>query len=277
MVSEMTNRFESLKKKNKPLFIPFIVAGDPSLEVTVELALTLENAGADVLELGIPYSDPLADGPVIQEAALRALAQNMTIEKAMQLVGKMRERGLTIPVVIFSYYNLILQLGMERFTSLAHQNQIDGLLIPDLPFEESALIRRTCQENQLNYISLVAPTTSDGRLKQIAAEASGFLYVVSSLGITGEREQFHVGLGEFLNKVKQHALVPVALGFGVSNNKQFEKFGKLCDGVIIGSAIVRKIEALRLELLRDDSREEALQEFSQYIATIIGNTASVHS
>jgi tryptophan synthase alpha chain len=271
----MTNRFHGLHDKNKPLFIPFIVAGDPSPEITIDLAISLENTGADVLELGIPYSDPLADGPVIQQAALRALQQQMTIEKAMNLVGRMRERGLTIPVVIFSYYNLILQLGMERFTNLAYKNQIDGLLIPDLPFEESNAIRCSCEQNDISYISLVAPTTSDDRLKVIARDAKGFLYAVSSLGVTGERQQFHTQLGEFLIKVKQYAEVPLALGFGVSSKKQFNQFGSMCDGVIIGSAIVRKIEALQEKLIREETREDALLEFSSYVSNIIGKNAAV--
>lgn len=266
----MTSRFAGIQNKNKPIFIPFIVAGDPTPDLTVELALSLEKAGADVLELGIPYSDPLADGPVIQQAAIRALAQNTTIVKAMELVGKMRKRGLTIPVVIFTYYNLVLQLGMERFSQLAHQNEIDGLLIPDLPFEESVEIRQVCAQNDLKYISLVAPTTSNKRLEVIASEAEGFLYAVSSLGVTGERQQFHTGLGEFLNRAMRYASVPVALGFGVSTKEQFDVFGRLCDGVVIGSAIVRKIEALQYELLNKDTRVHALEAFTSYIATIVG-------
>lgn len=264
----MSNRFEQLKEAKKPLFIPFIVAGDPSPEITVDIALSLQEAGADVLELGIPYSDPLADGPVIQEAAKRALQQKMTIEKAIKLVSEMRKNGLTIPIVIFSYYNLILQLGMEQFIQLAKQNEVDGLLIPDLPFEESEGIRDMCNGNGLSYISLVAPTTSNERLQLIAEHATGFLYAVSSLGVTGERQAFHNRLDEFLRNTMKYSSVPVALGFGVSSKQQFDEFGSKCDGVIIGSAIVRKIAELQPKLIDRTQKEEAIREFVHYIKSI---------
>ncbi|WP_408006310.1 tryptophan synthase subunit alpha [Pseudalkalibacillus sp. A8] len=265
----MSTRFENLKNKPKPLFIPFIMAGDPSPENTIDLALLLQEEGADVLELGIPYSDPLADGPVIQESAKRA--KGMTIEKAMQLVKKMRNRGLEIPVLIFTYINPFLQLGQEIFFQLAKENDVDGLLIPDLPFEESESLRQRCKEEQISYISLVAPTTSPERLYQIAQESQGFLYCVSSLGVTGERKDFHPETKRLLREARSFTDIPVALGFGISTRKQFVEVGKVCDGVIIGSSIIRKVHQLYRE--HPDSWQEA---FRAYISSFTKEEASVN-
>jgi tryptophan synthase alpha chain len=263
-------RFENIKNGSDSLFIPFLTAGDPAPNVTVELALSLQKKGAAVLELGIPYSDPLADGPVIQRASKRALAQGMSLEKAMDLVSVMRDKGLRIPVVIFTYYNLLLQLGTERFFELAEHNDIDGLLVPDLPFEESEELRQQCELHDVDFISLVAPTTSEKRLEQIVSHARGFLYCVSSLGVTGERQQFHGQIAPFLSKVRALSSVPVAIGFGISNRQQMDAFSEQCDGVIVGSAIIRKIESLQDKLMDKDQRASALQEFEQYIASFTG-------
>ncbi|MGP4079529.1 tryptophan synthase subunit alpha [Pseudalkalibacillus sp. R45] len=264
----MSARFEELKTKAKPLFIPFIMAGDPSPEETIELALLLQDEGADVLELGIPYSDPLADGPVIQEAAKRA--KGMTIEKAMQLVKQMREQGLEIPVLIFTYINPFLQLGEERFFTLAKENDVDGLLIPDLPFEESESLRQRCREEHISYISLVAPTTSPERLYHIAQESQGFLYCVSSLGVTGERKDFHPETKRLLREAKSFTDIPVALGFGISTRAQFIEVGKVCDGVIIGSSIIRKVHELRME-----NPKNWKKTFGSYISSLTKEKAGV--
>ncbi|MFA8438008.1 tryptophan synthase subunit alpha [Pueribacillus sp. YX66] len=248
--------------------IPFIVAGDPNCETTIEMALTLQKAEENVIELGIPFSDPLADGPVIQSAATRALKQNMTLEKAIKLVSKMRNKGLQIPVVIFTYYNLLLQLGHERFFALMKENDVDGLLVPDLPFEESTDLRKACEEEKITYISLVAPTTSELRLKQIIKNAQGFLYCVSSLGVTGIRNDFHPSAYTFLNKVKSYATIPVAVGFEISNKEQINQLRDYCDGVIIGRAIVKEIENRERELLQEETRQKALSDIYQFIHSL---------
>lgn len=243
-----------------PDFIPFISAGDPNGETTVELALALQEIGARVLELGIPYSDPLADGPVIQRASIRALEGGMTLKKAMQLVPVMREKGLTIPVICFTYYNLLLQVGEEAFVQEAVKNQLDGVLVPDLPYEESGPLREKCSEAGLALISLVAPTTSETRLQQIGAEAEGFLYCVSSLGVTGVRSSFHSDVFEFLKRVRAASKAPIAVGFGISSKVQVDTFKDYCDGFIVGSAIIREVEA-RTEALKEEStRPQAIEE-----------------
>ncbi|EIT86597.1 tryptophan synthase subunit alpha [Fictibacillus macauensis ZFHKF-1] len=265
----MTERMNHFQQKEKHVFVPFITAGDPSPDSTVELALTLEANGASALELGIPYSDPLADGPVIQRASLRALQQGMTLEKAMTLVGTMREKGLTIPVIIFTYYNLLLQLGEQTFYEQALRNGIDGLLVPDLPFEESESLRKGCEEHDLSLISLVAPTTSPERLAHIGAQAHGFLYCISSLGVTGTRSSFSTDVMSFLEKAKAATSIPVLIGFGLSHKTQMQAFESQCDGFIVGSAIVKKIEELGPDLVNEETRDTALGAFSTYIAQLV--------
>lgn len=265
----MSNRFDQYVYNKKDLFIPFIVAGDPSQEMTVEIALTLQSAGADAIEIGVPYSDPLADGPVIQAASARALRDEMTLETAIKLVPKMRRKGLKIPVVIFTYYNLLLQLGTERFFSLMEANSVDGLLVPDLPFEESDELRAECEVKQIAYISIVTPTTSAQRLQNIVTNAEGFLYCVSSLGVTGVRNEFHPSVYTFLEDVKRHATVPVAVGFGISQPNQVEHLKEHCDGVIIGSAIVRQIGDREDQLLNPETKERALAEIYEFAYSLL--------
>ncbi|CAM3942228.1 tryptophan synthase subunit alpha [Geobacillus stearothermophilus] len=252
---------------NPPLFIPFIVAGDPSPEVTVDLALALEEAGADLLELGVPYSDPLADGPTIQRAAARALAGNMTLPKAIHLVAEMRKKGVTIPIILFTYYNPVLQLGEESFFALARENGANGVLIPDLPFEESGPLRELGERFDLPLISLVAPTSKQ-RIERIASVAQGFLYCVSSLGVTGMRETLPESLGDFVSEVKRHSRVPVAVGFGISTPEQVAMLKEVCDGVVIGSALVQKVEQLGERLLAPEEKEAAIAEFAAYARSL---------
>ncbi|TCK05512.1 UNVERIFIED_ORG: tryptophan synthase alpha chain [Anoxybacillus amylolyticus] len=252
---------------NPPLFIPFIVAGDPAPDVTIDLALALEEAGADILELGVPYSDPLADGPTIQRAAARALDGGMTLPKAIQLIGEMRKKGVNIPIILFTYYNPVLQLGEESFFALARENGADGVLIPDLPFEESGPLRELGERFGLPLISLVAPTSKQ-RIERIASAAQGFLYCVSSLGVTGVRETLPETLGDFLREVKRHSRVPVAVGFGISAPEQVAMLKEVCDGVVVGSALVQKVEQLAPRLQAPDEREAAVAEFAAYARSL---------
>jgi tryptophan synthase alpha chain len=261
----MTTYQERLPKHEK-LFIPFIMSGDPTPELTIKLALLLEQAGASVLELGVPYSDPLADGPVIQRASKRALAHKMTIKKTMELAGEMRKRGLKIPIILFTYYNPVLQLEEESFFALARENQVDGLLVPDLPFEESSRIRESCSEHGITYISLVAPTSKQ-RMNTITKHAQGFLYCISSLGVTGVRKDFSEALYSFLKEVKQESSVPTAVGFGISESAHIKQLKPHCDGFVVGSALIQKIEK-RLEQFKVNE-EQTLLELQKEIEELI--------
>ncbi|WP_216829240.1 tryptophan synthase subunit alpha [Alkalihalobacterium elongatum] len=264
-------RFQQyVQKQDQPLFIPFIMAGDPTPEATIELALTLQEAGAHALELGIPYSDPLADGPVIQRAAKRALAQKMSLEKGLELVPIMRERGLKIPVIAFTYYNPVLQFGEREFMNKARECQVDGLLVPDIPYEESEELAQLCQDNDLQFISLVAPTSKQ-RIEKIAQSAQGFIYCVSSLGVTGVRNEFHPKVYEFLEDVRSYSKVPVVVGFGISNNEQVQQLQPYCDGVIVGSAIIREIEQVE-ELLKDEKlRKDGLFHIKRFVLSLVSS------
>ena len=245
------------------LFIPFITAGDPNGDATIDIAVALQDAGAQAIELGIPYSDPVADGPVIQKASSRALQNGMNIIKAMKLVPEMRKKGLNIPIILFTYYNPVLQLEQESFFALLRENTIDGLLIPDIPFEESKELRRKCQEHSISFISLVAPTSSS-RIKMIAENAEGFVYCVSSLGVTGVRKQFDSSIKSFLDEVKLYSNVPVVVGFGVSSREQVEQLAGICDGVVVGSALVSEIDRLQTQLMNESTRKLAIDEFREF-------------
>ncbi|MGD6815763.1 tryptophan synthase subunit alpha [Metabacillus sp. 84] len=257
------NYFQTQLEQNNKLFIPFITAGDPSPEATVDIALALQEAGAAAIELGIPYSDPLADGPVIQRASARALKQGMNIVKAMELVPVMRENGVKIPVILFTYYNPVLQLGKENFFALMRENSVDGLLVPDLPYEENEQLRSRCKEENIYFISMVAPTSSS-RLKKIAEASDGFLYCVSSLGVTGERKEFDEEVFRFIKEVKAISPIPVAVGFGISSGEQALKMNEIGDGVVVGSALIRKLEELHEDLLSEHGRKTALQQVKEF-------------
>ncbi|WP_188801903.1 tryptophan synthase subunit alpha [Sporolactobacillus putidus] len=260
-----------MNKKQDMMFIPFITAGDPSEDATVELAFMLQSVGACALELGIPYSDPLADGPVIQRASKRALSKGMSLLGALQLVKKIRLRGVKIPVIIFTYCNLLLQLGEETFFREAKENEIDGLLVPDLPFEESRGLAERCINHGISLISLVAPTTSEQRMGKIGASAQGFLYCVSSLGVTGVRKKFHPDVFPFLERVRAACELPIAVGFGISSNEQVDELRGHADGFIVGSAIVSQIERRADRLQKSESLSPAVEEIREYLLnTLLG-------
>lgn len=261
----MSRMTEFVNKKRGMLFIPFITAGDPTEDATIELAAMLQSAGASALELGIPYSDPLADGPVIQKASQRALSQGMTLVKALRLCGKMRKHGVKIPVIVFTYINPLIQLTTKTFFQLAAENEIDGLLVPDLPFEESRELAEECRDHNISLISLVAPTTSEKRLEAIAAAAQGFLYCVSSLGVTGVRKSFHPSVLTFLDRVRAAAALPTAVGFGISTKTQVDELRSHADGFIVGSAIVSLIAERADRLSDSQSRSVAIAEMKNVL------------
>lgn len=221
-------------------FIPFVTGGDPSLEVTRQLLIAMEKAGADLIEIGLPFSDPIAEGVVIQRANERALAAGCTTDRLLDMVKAARET-VQVPIVFLTYVNPIFTYGKERFMKRCVECGIDGLIVPDLPFEEKGEILDTCREYGVALISLIAPTSKE-RIKAIAREAEGFIYVVSSLGVTGVRSQITTNLKEMTDMVRQVTDVPCAIGFGISTPGQAEQMAGVSDGAIVGSAIVRMVE-----------------------------------
>jgi tryptophan synthase alpha chain len=221
-------------------FIAFITCGDPDAETTIAAVRAAVENGADLIELGIPFSDPTAEGPVIQGANLRALRGGMTTDKAFDIVRVLRQ-DVTVPMVFMTYANVVFSYGAERFISTCRQIGIDGLILPDLPFEEKEEFLPICQTYGVDLVSLIAPT-SENRIAMIAREASGFLYLVSSLGVTGTRQEITTDLASIVSVVRQNTTVPCAIGFGISTPEQAKKMADISDGAIVGSAIVKLLE-----------------------------------
>ena len=218
-------------------FIPFITCGDPSLEVTEQLVYALEEAGADLIELGIPFSDPTAEGPVIQAANVRALSGGVTTDKIFEMVEKIRKRT-AIPMVFMTYANVVFSSGTERFVKKAADICMVGLILPDVPFEEKEEFDSVCRAHGLDLVSLIAPTSHE-RIARIAREAEGFVYCVSSLGVTGMRSSITTDIGAMVKLVKAEKDIPCAVGFGISTPEQAKKMADQSDGAIVGSAIVK--------------------------------------
>ena len=225
---------------NKKAFIPFITCGDPDLETTKKLVIEMEANGADLIELGIPFSDPTAEGPVIQGANIRALSNGITTDDIFGMVAELRET-VTIPLVFMTYANVVFSYGKDRFFANCKNAGIDGIILPDVPFEEKAEFECVAMEYDVDFISMIAPTSKE-RIDMIAKEAKGFIYVVSSLGVTGTRAEINSNIKDLVERVRKNTDVPCAVGFGISNPKQAATMAGISDGAIVGSAIVRMIE-----------------------------------
>ncbi len=225
---------------NGKAFIPFITCGDPDLETTAKVVRAAVENGADLIELGIPFSDPTAEGPVIQGANIRALAGGVTTDKIFDFVAELR-KDVKIPLVFMTYANVVFSYGADRFMSKCKETGIDGIILPDLPFEEKGEFTDVSKKYGIDMISLIAPTSAD-RVAMIAKEAEGFIYIVSSLGVTGVRSEITTDIGELVKVVRENTDVPCAVGFGISKPEQAAKMAGLSDGAIVGSAIIRILE-----------------------------------
>lgn len=226
--------------ENKKAFIPFITCGDPDLETTAKIVRAAVENGADLIELGIPFSDPTAEGPVIQGANIRALSGGVTTDKVFSLVKELRT-DITVPMVFMTYANVVFSYGAEKFISACRDIGINGLILPDLPYEEKDEFLPICKKYGVALISLIAPT-SENRIAMIAKEAEGFIYLVSSLGVTGMRTEINTDLKSIVDVIRQNTAIPCAIGFGISTPEQAKKMADISDGAIVGSAIIRIIE-----------------------------------
>ena len=227
--------------ENKKAFVAFLTAGDPDYETSLANFRAVLDAGADLVEVGIPFSDPIAEGPVIQEADIRALESGMTTDKVFELVKELR-KDYDTPIVFMTYANPVFHYGTERFFENASAAGADGIIIPDCPFEERHEFDETAAKYGMDFISMIAPT-SENRIKEIAEQAKGFIYVVSSLGVTGVRSEITTDLGKIMSLIKEVTDTPAAIGFGISKPEQAEKMSKVADGVIVGSAMVKIVAA----------------------------------
>jgi tryptophan synthase alpha chain len=255
--------FARAAKENRAALVVFVEAGDPDLATTARLLPAIAEAGADVIELGIPFSDPIADGPVIQRASERSLAAGTTLAAVLDLLARLRREGLAVAVVLFGYANPILAMGEEVFTERAKEAGADGVLLTDLPFEEARTFARRLRKAGLDFVSLVAPTSPDERLRKAGALSRGFLYLVSRTGVTGARAELSEGLPALINRVRtQASRVPLAVGFGISTPEQAASVALLADGVVVGSAVV-------------SSSEDALREGRDPVAAAAGRVRSL--
>jgi len=235
--------FTALKEQGRKGFIPFITAGDPDLATTEQLLVELDHAGATVIELGVPFSDPMADGPVIQRASERALKNSFGLQDLFDMVARARQQ-IDTPIILFSYFNPLLQFGVKRVAAAAKEAGLDGVLVTDMTPEESGEFESELRANGLDMIFLVAPTSTDDRLRLVADHASGFVYAVSRAGVTGTRESVSVEAEKLVNRMRRFTSLPIAVGFGISNVEQVRDVQRYADAVVVGSAIVAEMERL---------------------------------
>ena len=243
-MSRIAEKFSALRKKKEKALIIYLTAGDPSLAVTKELIMALEKAGADILEIGVPFSDPTADGPIIQAAAQRALKNGTTLEGILRMIGEVRNVS-QIPIVLFGYFNPIFAYGVKKFAKAAAKAGVDGVLVVDLPPEEAQELRQYSDAAGIDFISLVAPTTGPERMHKILAGAAGFIYYVSITGITGTAAPKITDIKTAVDQIRKMTKLPVAVGFGITKPAQAREIGRIADGVVVGSAVVKMIDENR--------------------------------
>jgi len=260
-MSKITAKFEQLKKEGRSALIPYITAGFPSLPTSQRLIRLLAEEGADIIEIGIPYSDPLADGLTIQRASMAALSQGVNTRQIIEMVRELRKE-IETPLVLMTYYNTIYRYGQAEFARDAASAGVDGVIAPDLPPEEAESWQKIAQENSLDPIFLLAPTSSEERIEKVALSSRGFIYCVSLTGVTGARETLPSHLSDFVSRVRAKTEKPLAVGFGVSRPEQAREVARIADGVIIGSAIIDLIEKGKTE-------EEQIANVREFIREIL--------
>lgn len=241
MKNRIEKKFQDLKRRNKKAFIAFITAGDPALEITRRLVLEIEKSGAAIIELGVPFSDPMADGPTIQAASGRALKKGVNLSKILRLVSRIRKTS-QVPLALMTYYNPVFRYGEERFIKDCGKSGVDGVIIPDLPPEEARVLIRAGRKNKVSTIFFLAPTSSKERIKLVSRISTGFIYYVSLTGVTGARRSLPPDIIKNIRFIKRYCTKPVCVGFGISNSEQVKALSRFSDGVIVGSAIVKQVE-----------------------------------
>jgi tryptophan synthase alpha chain len=260
-LSRIPETFETLKRDGGKGFIPFITAGDPDLQTTYDLIVGLARLGATIIELGVPFSDPMADGPVIQRASERALRHGFGLAEIFDVIRAVRKQT-DVPIVLFSYFNPLLQLGLEKLVREAEHAQVDGVLVTDLAPEEACRFSAMVRAHEIDLIFLVAPTSTDARLRMIAERASGFIYAVSRAGVTGAREQLSVEAEQLVQRVRQFSDLPVAVGFGISKPEHVRDVWRYADAAVVGSAIVKVVE-------ESESGSVAVSSVGQFVRQLL--------
>jgi tryptophan synthase alpha chain len=266
-LSRITETFRRLKEAGEPGLIVFLTVGYPDLEATLSLVPALIAGGAHIIELGIPFSDPLADGATIQRASFHALRQGVTPAVSLQAIAGLRTRGVEAPLVLMGYYNPLLAYGPEAFCQEAARAGADGLIVVDLPPEESADLQSACDHTGLHLIYLLAPTSTPARIRLVAQQASGFIYCVSVAGVTGSRDDLPADLPQFTARVRRHTLLPLAVGFGISKHKHFRAVARLAEAAVIGSALI--------DLIARSEPSEREARVREYVEVVTGRRRAV--
>lgn len=260
----MTNRidikFKQLKEAGQTALISFLTTGFPDVKTSQELAQAILESGSDMLELGVPFSDPLADGRTIQKTSFHALNQGVNITSALSILKGLRGKGVTSPIIFMGYYNPFLRYGTKKFIQDASSAGLDGIIVPDLPPEEAGPFKQACNQKKIYLIPLLAPTSTDQRIAKACEQANGFIYCVSLTGVTGARKQLASGLEEFVSRIRQHTDLPIVVGFGVSNSQHVETISRFADGVIFASAL--------LDIIDKAPRDQMLQEATKFVSTL---------
>ncbi|MDD3374612.1 MAG: tryptophan synthase subunit alpha [Candidatus Omnitrophica bacterium] len=259
-MNRIDQKFKSLSKQKKKAFIAFITAGDPNLKTTEELVLAFEKSGVDIVELGVPFSDPLADGPTIQEASYRALKNKVSIIKILDSVKRIRKVS-EIPICLMTYYNPVFHFGDTKFVAQAKAAGVDGVIIPDLPPEEASELIQEARKKDFSTIFFLSPTTKKERISIIEKASSGFIYYVSIAGVTGARKALPKNLKENLKKIKRSIKKPLCVGFGISNAQQAKEISKCCDGVIVGSAIIK-------EIIKNKGKKNLVSNVTRFVSSL---------
>ena len=267
MSNRINEKFNQLKSENRGGFIPFIAAGDPNLQATKELILKLAKKGASIIELGVPFSDPVADGVTIQASAERALRNPINVGNILQIVSEVRTEFCETPIILFSYFNPILQFGLKKFAEKANESGVDGILITDLVPEEAEEFRNILAEKDLALIMLAAPTSSDERLRKICEKASGFVYAVSRAGVTGARTALSNDAENLVERLRKYTNLPIAVGFGISTAEQVLETWKYADAAVVGSAIVA--EMMRLAPNADEVSDDFVGKIGEFAGNLL--------
>lgn len=256
-MNRLDRKFEELKQQKKKAFIAFITAGDPSLRVTEELVCSFARSNVDIVELGVPFSDPLADGPTIQDASQRALAKGVTLKKILNTVKKIRTKT-DIPICLMTYYNPVFHYGEKKFVEDAKKCGVDGLIIPDLPHQEAKVLIQAARKHDVSTIMFLTPTTTKKRMKEVVDVATGFVYYVSLTGVTGIRKSLPSDIAGHIKAARKVSKKPICVGFGISNAAQVKAMSRIADGVIVGSAIVKEIN-------RNAGKKDIVKKVSSFV------------
>lgn len=271
MSSRIEQTFKELKLKGKSAFIPYITAGDPDIGLSQKILNALPRGGADIIEIGMPFSDPMADGPAIQQSSLRALSNGQDMKRTLSMVKEFRIQNDHTPIILMGYYNPILQFGTENFLKECTLMEIDGLIVVDLPIEHGQELSIPAKKAGIDFINFITPTTSSERLQSIIKVSSGFLYYVSIAGITGTKAPEVKELEDMVNKIKKYTDIPIGVGFGIKDSDQVKNISKFSDAVVIGSAIVNQIKDLKKQNLNDDDIVESLINFILNLSSGLNN------